>query len=390
MRNLVNSSYAQLISPSLGATSLGITIVAIVLMVKFLPFLSSKEDSAETIASLRIFLFRVTVVFLGFLGANASGGIGASGVPDVVGPNGIASNFYIDGPLAMGTAIGASLSTVSSGALSTATGQPGPGVGGGGLFGTYGSGVSAGGASDDLNATFASAHVAAAQTMLLNMHQMGIIGIAVAVWLAVEDPNVSIWNPGVAVVIEAAALFMIWVFFMFTLTFGLKYIDALIRAMLIFSLMPLFMFLWIFDSTRSMSVQALKSGLALAGVFAVSGIVFTVAFFIMQLGYANAFANQNVAFAGMASMLSSLCTPGSTQIATMIGSTGQGASLNWMAYFYLVGTASIATACAGLAFDLAAQIFDFGRSADMGIASAVEADLQSSSQRVMRTVRGGL
>ena len=371
MRSLVNTTYATLVSGNLGGPALGITIVAIAAMFRFLPFLVGSEHSENMVAGLRLFAFRISIVFIVFLGSASA---------SVMAPNGILSDFFVDGPLALGTAVAESLSTVTSTALAQSTSQPNIS-----LFGTYGSVPGGGNADmDGGNSGFAAEHVRAATTILYNLHQMGVVGIVMGLWLGLEDPNVTVTQPGVMTVVMSAALFMTYTFFMFTLTFGLKYIDALIRAMLIFSLTPLFVFLWIFDSTRAMAVQALKSGLALAGMFAVSGVVFTTAYYILELGYYNAFANQGVSFTGLQA---TLCSLNATSVANLIGATGQGASLNWMAYFYLVGSATLATACASLTFDLAAQIFDFG-SAEMGVGSAVQNDLNSGAQSVFRASRG--
>ena len=368
MRSLVTTTYATLVGSDLGGPALGITIVAVTLLVRFIPFLVGTQDSVETIAGLRMFFFRISIVFIVFL---------TTGSASVMGPNGIASNFYVDGPLALGTAVAESLSSVTSAALATSTGQPNNS-----LFGTYGSVPGGSGSTVDMGG-FAQEHVRAAQTILGNLHQMGVAGMLTGLWLGLEDPNVSILTPGLAIVCLSASLFMTWTFFIFTLTFGLKYIDALIRAMLIFSLAPFFIFLWIFDSTRSMAVQALKSGLALAGVFAVSGIVFTMAYYILALGYSTVFKDAGGQFPGLQTVL---CDLNSVVIANTIGSAGQGGSLNWMSYFYLIGSASMATACASLAFDLAGQIFDFG-SAELGVSGMVTRDLQSGMSGVMGAIK---
>jgi hypothetical protein len=384
LRAMVNTSYGALIgvdAGTMGAPILGITILAITLMVKFIPFLTGSQDSFELITSLRLFLMRVSIVFLVF--------IGADGITTVE-ANGVVSNFLIDGPLAMGTAVAESLSNTTSTALEKNV-QSLSGATTGSLFGTPNpiTPAETGGNADMNGGTsgFAAEHVRAAETILMNLHQMGVIGLVTGLWLAIEDPDISKVEIGTTVVGMSAALFMIWTFFLYTLTFGLKYIDALIRSMLIFSLSPLFFYLWIFDSTRGMAIQALKSGLSLACVWAVSGVVYTVAFYILELGYLNAFANQGMDFAGLQQLFCNLDAFGTNSIASLIGVSGQGASINWMTYFYLVGSASVATACASMAFDLAGQIFAF-QSADMGIANSVKSGLSSGVNQAMNTLRG--
>ena len=326
------------------------------------------QETTETIAGLRIFLFRVAAVFVVFLGAN-----GAS----TVGPNGVISNFFVDGPLALATSMAESLSNNTARVLASGLGQSNSA-----LFGTYGGpgGVGSGG---DMG-SYAQAHVMAATTMLNNMHQMGIVGIVMALWMGLMDPNVSVQTPQLAIVSEGAALFMLYTFFMFTLTFGLRYMDALIRSMLTFRLTPVFLFLWIFDATRGMAVQAMRSGLALAAIFAVSGVVFTVAYFILQLGFANAFNNQGQNFAGLSA---ALCAMNNSDVANLMGTQSQGSSLNWMTYFYLTGSAALATACATLTFELATQIFDF-KGSDLGVAKAVSEDMQAGLRTTLKGIRG--
>jgi hypothetical protein len=378
MHAIVTATYQSLVSGPVGATVFGITIVGIAIMTRMLPFLIGTGDPLETIASMRLFFFRIAVAFLGFLTVGS-----ASTMSD----NGIASNWFVDGPLAAGTALGQTLSTATASALATASGTAGTNLFGGtggavpaacnftpGSVATGGTGMQ----------SFATMHCQAATSMLYNLHRMGTIGIDTAMWLLLEDPSVSFWQPGTSAVIIGAGLFLAWTFFLFTVSFGLRYIDALIRAMLIFSLTPVFVFLWIFDSTRSMAVQALKSGFALSGVFAISGIVYSIAYYILLLGYQNAFQQQGLDFQGLMNLV---CGANGGAFAQSVGSTGQGGSLNWMAYFYLVGSGSLATACASLTFDLAAQIFDFGN-AEMGVGQAVQRDATSTVQTITSVVGG--
>ena len=379
MHQIVDASYQAITSGGVGATAFGITIVAIVLMARFVPFLIGTGDAAETIAGMRMYFLRVSIVFIVFLGTSSY---------TVMDSGGIGSNFFLDGPLAAGTDVGMMLSTATTGALASAAGAPS----GTSLFGSpqmsATSGPCASIAAGSGLTSFAAEHCVAATSMLYNLHQMGAIGIITGMWMILEDPNVSfLFHLGTSIVVVCAGGFLAWTFFMFTVSFGLRYIDALVRATLIFSLTPIFMFLWIFDSTRSMAAQALKSGFALAGVFAVSGIVFSIAYYILLLGFQNAF-QQGINFSGLVSII---CSSGAGQgLATFLTGNAQGAqggSLNWMAYFYLIGSGSMATACASLTFDLAAQIFDFG-GAELGIGRAVQADAQGAVSSAVSILGG--
>ena len=367
MHVLVQSSYASFVSgSSSGAVAFGLTILAIVLIVKMLPILIGSAEHHQSVSHIRLFLFRVFVVGLLLLSTAAT---------TVVANDGILSDWLIDGPLAIGTALGGDLANAAVNGLGSAFGG---GLGAGtSMFSGY---TDPNAVATPAGASFGVGHVLAAQGMLYHLHLLGCVGIITGVWIAIANPQINILHPINSAILIVAGAFLAFVFFRFTVFFGLRYIDALIRSMVIFALLPLFLFLWIFDGTRQIAIQALRAGLSLAAVFAVSGVVFTAAYFIMYLAFQNVFANQGMAFAGLTSVLQSI---GQGQFANLIGQAGQGdGSINWLGYFYLLGAGSMATACADLAFKLSEQLFDFGASG-MNIAEGVREDMGTAGSMAM-------
>ena len=417
MRSLVDTSYAYFVSGSTGMMALATTILAIAVIVRVAPIVMGTDDGRAA-GGLKIFFFRIIVIFSLFLGSTVVSTTGS-----------FVSDWFIDGPLAAGTELGTKLAALTAQNLSSAGGSGttvtnpfgtdlSQGDGGGstptftpsngktglsdiseqndsasaasvtGLQDTAvtSSGQSVTGTQSNNNALTSSssssgidlgaAHVTAAKAMLKNLHTIGVIGIVTGIWMATEGPVQQSSNIIAFAIMVIAGMTLAFMFFMFTITFGLRYIDALIRSMLIFSLAPIFAFLWIFDSTRPMALKALKAGVALAAVFAVSGIVFTVAILIMQVGFQKAFANAGggTSTSTLQSSLSSIQGGG---FAFLTGNAGSGSgTLNWLGFFILVGSCSLSIACAKLAFDLASQMFSFGR-AELGIGKEVEGEVHN-------------
>lgn len=375
LHSVVYSSYQALVSQSLGAVTLGSSICAVVFVMKFIPFLVGASAEMKMIADVRLFLIRMLFVFATFLTPEAYMVVGTgSDLNGSLSSTGWVTDLYIDGPLAISTSIASSVSGAVVTGFSGATGYQGKS-----LFENTSAWDNGG------TDTFGKEHKMAAQSLLYSMHELGVMGIACGLWLVLNNNFASAGSGIVSAIAQAAAgFFMTWTFFTFTMTFGLRYIDALIRSMLIFSLIPLWAFLWIFDSTRGMAVQAVKSGLALCGVFAVSGVVFSVAFFVMFFGFMNAFQNQSVNFTGLTQIL---CSLNDSIFYQVMSPNNTQSSMSWMSYFFLVGSASMATACSGLAFDLAEQLFDFG-GADMGAGSAVSGQFTDAIQSGISAIRG--
>lgn len=324
-----------------GAIALVTTILAIVLMFKFVPIAIGTSDPRETGASVRMFLVRVAVVYGIFLSATSAAYM----------ENGIISDFFVDGPLAAGSEIGKELANSVAQALNMSSAQ---------LTATSGS-------------NFAEMHVAATKELLGKIHSLGAAGIVTGVWLMLEGGSQLVsanFLTALAVLIVGFA--MLWMFFMFTVSFGLRYIDALVRSMMIFALLPVFAVLWIFDSTRDIAIRAIKGGLALAAVFAVSGVVFMLAVFIMQQGFSKAFSiggnggmqTSNLTDAALAAISSG-------GFSFLQGQAGTATALNWLSCAYLMGCGALAIACARMAFDIAGQIFSLGR-AETGVGREME------------------
>ncbi|MBY0360669.1 MAG: type IV secretion system protein [Phreatobacter sp.] len=322
-----------------GAIALVTTILAIVLMVKLLPIAIGVGDSRQTGAQIRMFLVRVAVVYSIFLSATSAAWM----------QNGIISDFFVDGPLAAGSEIGKELANAVSTSLNMQNSQ-----------------LTASGGN------FAEIHVNATKELLGKIHSLGAAGIITGIWLMVEGASQTIGaNIITALGVLVVGLAMAWMFFMFTVSFGLRYLDALIRSMMIFALTPVFAILWIFDSTRDIAVRAIKAGFALAAVFAVSGVVFMLAVFIMQQGFEKAFnmgGSGTLSTSGLSDALKSI---GSGGFNFLQGQSGSATALNWLSLAYLMGCGALAIACARLAFDIAGQIFALGQ-AETGIGREME------------------
>ena len=420
MRQIVTASYGYFVGTSsdgststTGAMGLAISVLTIAVLVKVLP-IAMGSGGAETGAKLRLFFLRVTIAFGVFLSSAAyqgvqnptlDGGGGTSSDPGIqLGlqdtnqgdgpPAGAtsggsttanpASDWFIDGPLALGTQIASDLAGVASKALSSSGGTSG-GSGTSLMTGASVTNSSSGGGSSSL----ATTHVTAAKSMLLNLHKLGVAGIVVGVWMTIQGASqLFSSNPITAFTAGIVGIMIAWLFFMFTITFGLRYIDALIKSMMIFALMPLFVFLWIFDSTRDIAVKALKAGLALAAVFAVSGVVFSVAVFILGLGFSKAF-NSGGSGLDTSSLSSALKQVSAGGFSFLAGNSGSASSFNWLSLCYLVGSASLAIACAQMSFDLAASLFSTGQ-ADLGIGKAVGEEITSVADKGKGAVLGAI
>jgi len=270
--------------------------------------------------------------------------------------NGIISDFFVDGPLAAGSEIGKELANSVATALNMSSAK---------LTSTSGS-------------NFAEMHVSATKELLGKIHALGAAGIVTGVWLMLEGATqLAGANILTALAVGIVGFAMLWMFFMFTVTFGLRYIDALVRSMMIFALMPVFAVLWIFDSTRDVAIRALKGGLALAAVFAVSGVVFMLAVFIMQQGFSKAFSLGGSGGMSTGSLTdAALAAISSGGFNFLQGQSGSATSLNWLSCAYLMGCGSLAIACARMAFDIAGQIFSLGR-AETGVGREMEGRVES-------------
>lgn len=340
-----------------GILALGVTILAIAVMIKVLPIAIGTQDPRQVASGLRMFLLRIAVVFTIFLSASSA---------SLLSNDGFLSVFIVDGPLAVGTEIGVKLANASATAMNT-----------------QGARIEE---SGDGSGSLGDAHVKAAKAMLLKMHQLGVAGVITGVWIMLEGATNlqgAHWMTILGTV--AAGFALTGVFFMFTITFALRYLDALIRSMLIFALMPIFAFLWIFDSTRDIAIRALKAGLALGAVFAVSGVVFSVAIFIMQLGFQKAFSATDGTGMTTQTLQTTLNTIAGGAYNFLGGTNGAATSINWLSFFYLLGSASMAIACAKMAFDVAGSLFSIGRT-ETGMGRELEGEVSGAAGAVMSKV----
>lgn len=375
MHGLVEASYNEFVDASNGGLLLVVTLFSCAFVMKFMTFLTTLNGEYEMIADLRMFVFRIAVVFTMVLLVSGTSAVGSGGM---------VSDFIMDGPLALGTEVGRLLSTASMKVFPGITGTDGSTLTS--LFGTVNENM-----TDQSNMfSFQAAHLQAATQALFQLHEMGAIGVVVSAWLLLMN-HYTVGSAGNDLVMFGASMYLLFVFFKFMFAFGLQYIEALVRSMIIFSLLPVFAVMWVFNSTRPIAINAVRSGLSLAGVFAMSGVVYSLAFFIMYYGYKNAFQNQGLPFTGLVSVL---CNINQGAVASLMssvdGSSGtSGNTVNWMSFFYLVGSATMATACASLPFEISEQVFAFGRGGS-DISDRVQADMGSASSMIRDLARRGL
>ncbi|TAL79968.1 MAG: hypothetical protein EPN75_08745 [Beijerinckiaceae bacterium] len=398
MRQLVDQSYQFFVQSNSSAMALATTILALAVLIRVLPILLGTEDAHRAMAGLRLFFVRIVVIFTVFLGSTVVSSSGS-----------MISDWFVDGPLAAGTELGTKLAQVVSTVLPVQGGNPmgsdlssGDSGGSNATFGTdpgislglvdtdQGDGGGSTGAAGSTTTPSSTAvdlgtqHVTAAKAILYQLHELGVAGIVTGLWLAMTAPGQIGANPVTMVTLIIVGLMMATQFFMFTVTFGLRYVDALIRSMLIFSLMPIFAFLWIFDSTREIAMKAVKTGLSLAAVFMVSGVVYTIAILIMEVGFQKAFNNSSNGATGSistASLQSVLSQINGGAFSFLNGNSGTSSSLNWLSLFYLMGCGMVAISCAKLAFEIASALFNFER-AELGIGREVEGEVVGAAQQM--------
>jgi type IV secretory pathway VirB6-like protein len=212
-----------------------------------------------------------------------------------------------------------------------------------------------------------------------------VAGIASGTWLVTEAPrtmNNPSWGALGAVIV--AGLIMTVAFLFFTITFGLRYLDALVRAGLTLALLPVFLFFWIFQSTRSIAHAGLRSLLYMGAVFAASGFVFVICNEIMNFGFSKALGS-NVTADGSQAFLNAMSQGGFNWF---VGTGSGGDEANWLSFFYLMGAWGLSTKAASIVFQLAEEITQF-QGGLTGAGKETEADLKDKASTGMNIAGGG-
>lgn len=353
--DVVVEMYRFLVESSPELMGLSLVILLFALAFKVLKIIGSPfaGTSSSEWKDLYGFLLRVALVYPAFLTSVTLAGVETDGGGQRLQ---LFSDVLVNGPMAIGTEIGVRLRAAGCQVLGS-----GMGAGCGG--------ASTGGAGSD----FAAAHVQMAESLLLGFHQIGVSGIAAGTWMATEIPTVQAGAWLVVLATIVAGIVLAFSFFMFTVTFGFRYIDALLRMMVVLSLAPLFFFLWIFRGTQSIALSALRSVFFSATVFAVSGLVFVVSTYIISQAFSASFGGS-----GAGGMLSADFFARTT-----------GSQIDWMSYFYLLGSCILAQKCAGVVFSIAGELVQFGHG-ETGLGremeSAVTGTVDSGRRMASRAV----
>lgn len=301
------------------------------------------------------FAARASVVFIVFLGTTGASMVGTSGGSGAVNPF---RDFLVDGPLAAGTEVGCMfISKAGSLAQDSAIAQINCDNGAGSSDGTY-----------------LGRHIAGATQILGAVHALGVGGLALAVETMTYGATMDGGDMGSKILIAVVGFVLAMMFLMFTLTFGLRYIDALLKALVSLSLSPLFLVLWVFDSTRQIAHAAIRSVAFMGALFATLGVVFVMAASVMSYGYRTALQTSGISATEIAGKAVIHVDPGGA------------ANINWYAIAMLVGCWGIAIGLSGAAFRTAEELVSFGGAQHQGEIGAG----QEAAGKVSGAVQGGI
>lgn len=297
------------------------------------------------------FAARAAVVFLVFLVTSAANVSSSGGVNPF-------RDFLVDGPLAAGTEIGCTfISKAASLANDNAIAN-----------------VKCDSGSSTNVSDFMGRHIAGATQILGAFHGLGVGGLSLGVETMMYGATMDNGDFGSKVLIGIVGFVLAIMFLMFTLTFGLRYIDALLKALVSLSLAPIFLVLWVFDATRHIAHAAIRSVLFMGALFATSGVVFVMAAAVMSYGYKTALKAPGISATEIAGKAVIHVDPGGA------------ANINWYALAMLVGCWGIAIGLAGAAFRTAEELVSFGgaqHQGEMGVG-------QEAAGKVSGAVQGGI
>jgi hypothetical protein len=356
LNSLFTSMFKYLTEESPSFIAFVFIIFALVLVWRILKIISlplSDHELRYEWDSLFRYIGRIAVVVLFFFSTEAIGMVGVQSW------NGSSLNpirdFFMDGPLVVGTTLACTIGEKAQEGAQDA-----------GLT------VSAFSCSDG-GGSWLEMHKDSAVAILKAFHEMGANGISLGIGTATMAGNaMTAGNVSAGVTGAVAGFALAMLYIGFTISFGLRYIDALLRAMASLALLPIFLFLWVFDTTRSISHAAYRSVLFMAGLFACSGLTFVMALSIMEAGC-------KIGTGNSCSDLSST---------SLMNITGFGAvtsaEFNYVAYLFLVGCCGISIGIAGATFRIAEELTSFGgagNTGEIGIGQQVGGDMS-------RTVSG--
>jgi hypothetical protein len=378
LHKIITTMYKTLVEQTPALMTLSAIILMIVLVFKMAKLLASpfQQHHGGEWRQIYSYLLRIAVIYPVFLISASTAGVEDNGQFSPV------TDLFISGPLALGSQLGATMAKVSCGidsarmnrfpacqvansqgstGSSTSATTPGSGIGGGSTGSssgstTPGSGV-AGPTTPGSYSALEAQHLALAQSILYSFHRIGIAGIGAGVWAATQLPSTQGTNIITRFAYLIAGVILASTYFMLTLTFGFRYVDALIRMFVVGSLLPIFLFLWIFEGTRRIAHAALKQMLFAGAAFAVAGLVVTISAYIMIAGFEQAFG------AGQGSEAMFNVDFWSSQM------SGQ---WDWMKYFYMLGCAIIVTNLSKAVFSIAGQLVETDGNS-LGIGKQMEA-----------------
>ena len=322
LHDILVKMYESLVDKTTEIVGFALIILMIVLCFKVLKIIASpfRENISSEWIGVYTFLLRCAVIFPIFLFSSTMAGVKDNGSFSPV------SDLFISGPLALGSEIGMRLAQASCtiGKDGSLTALP--------ICQAASSGTSSN--SDNLT-ELEKAHQEKAGSILLTFHKIGVTGVTGGIWTATQLPS----SKGMGIISRftymIGGVILAFIYFMLTVTFGFRYIDALIRMMVVGSLVPIFVFLWIFEGTRQIAMKALRQVLFAATAFAVSG-------------YAQAF-------------------PGSSDVfSPAFWSSQATGQFDWMSYFYIVGCALVVTNLSKAIFSIASELVESNGMTGMG------------------------
>ncbi len=362
LHKIISSMYRTLVEQTPALLTLSAIILMIVLMFKLGKILVSpfRQNYGAEWRQIYSYLLRVSIIYPVFLISATTAGVEDNGQFSPV------TDLFVSGPLALGSQIGVTMAKVSCGVDSarmnrfpacqvantqtstgSASGATTPPSGGGstgssGGATTPGSGIPSATTPGSYSALEAQ-HLALAQSILYSFHRIGVAGIGAGVWAGTQLPSQEGMNVITRIAYIIAGLGLASTYFMLTLTFGFRYIDALIRMFVVGSLLPIFLFLWIFESTRRIAHAALRQMLFAGASFAVAGLIVTVSAYIMIAGFEQAFGSGQ----GVEAMFN-----------VDFWSSQLSGQWDWMKYFYMLGCAIVVGNLSKAVFSIAGQMVE--------------------------------
>ncbi len=394
LHNVITAMYKQLVEQNTALITFSAIILMIVLALKIGKIIANpfRQNHLAEWRGIYTYLIRVAIIYPVFLVSATTAGVQDNGQFSPV------SDLFISGPLALGSQIGSTLAKVSCGidsaklnsfpACQVANSQgttgsssslttPGSGIGGGSTGSssgatTPGSGV-AGPTTPGSFSAMEGQHLALATSILFSFHKIGISGIGAGVWAATQLPSQGSMSLITRIGYMLAGMTLASTYFMLTLTFGFRYIDALIRMFVIGSMLPIFLFLWIFEGTRNIARAAIRQMFFAGAAFAVAGLVVTMAAYVMILGFEQAFGPG---------------TGAQAMFDVKFWSNSQSGTWDWMKFFYLLGCALIVTNLSKTVFTIAGQLVEAGGHGLTGVGAEMENQANSAKSMVQGKIFG--